>query len=83
MSIEARERLDVEHQSIDAIKIRRIIDLYRTMPGAPMPQMEDGNYLWGEVGGNDHWCFCEQIVETMQRVARDYVAAGDNSKPST
>lgn len=46
--------------------------LYKVMPGAPRPTMYDGNYMWGDIEGNDEWCFCEQIatliVQTSGRV---------------
>lgn len=41
--------------------------LYQNMPGAPMPAMEDGYYLWGEVA-NEHWDFCEIIAEEIGKL---------------
>jgi len=44
-----------------------IARLYRSMPGAPrIPVDPDSGFaLWGEVEGNEHWEFCEQIVDLM------------------
>ena len=43
-------------------------ELYRQMPGAPMPPIDDeGFYAWGEVEGSDHWAFCHAIVATIDR----------------
>lgn len=32
-----------------------------------MPPIDrhDGEYLWGEVEGTDHWAFCESIIHTI------------------
>lgn len=46
-----------------------ILQLYKTMPGAPMPSKEAGFYMWGDVEGNKHWQFCEQIVDTIRAAA--------------
>lgn len=46
-------------------RLNKIVSLYKMMPGAPMPPMDDGYYLWGEMEGNDHWCFCEAIVDLI------------------
>jgi hypothetical protein len=44
-----------------------IIKLYRAMPGAPQPSRdEDGCAMWGDVEGNEHWQFCEAIVNLIE-----------------
>lgn len=45
----------------------KIIRLYEVMPSAPFPDTHDGNYLWGEVEGNDYWCFCERVVDMVEQ----------------
>jgi hypothetical protein len=42
-----------------------IIALYREMPGAPTPPRVDGDIMWGDVEGNDHWRFCEAVVDLI------------------
>ena len=46
---------------------QQTIALYRNMPGAKMPAMKDGNYMWGDVEGTPEWEFCEEIVFTIGR----------------
>lgn len=43
----------------------RIIELYKAMPGAPVPSKEDGYFMWGDVEGNEHWAFCEIIIHMI------------------
>lgn len=43
----------------------RIIRLYRAMPGAPMPPMVGGNFMWGDVEGTEHWNFCAEIIAAI------------------
>lgn len=47
----------------------RIMRLYRAMPGAPQPPFDERGELWGEVMGNDHWLFCEMIIDAIDRVS--------------
>lgn len=51
-------------------RLHRITRLYLAMPGAPLPPKEEGWYLWGEVEGNDHWMFCQAIVEMIEEGGR-------------
>jgi hypothetical protein len=51
--------------------------LYRAMPGAPMPPMEDGFYMWGDVEGNDHWAFCEEIAAAILNAQRAAIKHAD------
>jgi len=56
-----------------------IIQLYAAMPGAPAPMRDsDGYAMWGDVEGNEHWQFCEAIVDLMQ----DQIGAAVNSLAS-
>jgi hypothetical protein len=43
-------------------QIDRVIELYRSMPGAVMPATENGVPMWGDVDRTEHWQFCERIV---------------------
>ncbi len=55
---------------------RMTIDLYRNMPGAPFPPTDGGDYMWGDVEGNDHWNFCEAIArQIVLNSARLYIEA--------
>lgn len=56
-------------------RIERIIRLYRAMPGAPMPAIEDGVFMWGEVDGTEQWAFCEAIVDMIDAAVAE--AKGD------
>ena len=49
-----------------------IIRLYRQMPGAPRPPREDGDEMWGDVEGNQHWEFCAAIVDMMTTIGQAY-----------
>lgn len=51
--------------------------LYRAMPGARrVPVDTDGNTLWGEVMGEDHYAFCERIARLIESVdVRTHVEA--------
>ena len=51
-------------------RTQRIISLYEKMPGAPKIPYGEGELLWGEVEGNEHWEFCAAIVDMMD-VAND------------
>lgn len=47
------------------VRIENILRLYRQMPGAPRIPTEDGYEMTGDVAGNDHWNFCEAIVDLV------------------
>jgi hypothetical protein len=44
-------------------RTQHILTLYRLMPGAPRIRRDDGIEMVGDVVGNDHWNFCEAIVD--------------------
>ncbi len=46
-------------------RTNRIVSLYQAMPGAPRMPHDERGALWGEVEGNQHWLFCECIVDTV------------------
>jgi hypothetical protein len=47
--------------------------LYAKMPGAPQPPSdEQGFKMWGDVEGNDHWQFCEEIIQVMSEFTLQY-----------
>jgi hypothetical protein len=54
---------------MSTLRLDHVARLYSALPGAPMPPTEDGWYLWGEVEGNDHWVFCETLVDMMMGIA--------------
>lgn len=43
--------------------------LYEAMPGAPRVEFDHdrGEKLWGEVDENEHYLFCEQVAQEIQR----------------
>lgn len=51
-------------------RFNAIVGLYQEMPGAPMPPKEDDATLWGVVGGNQHWAFCEAIIDFVEAAVR-------------
>lgn len=51
-------------------RTKRIINLYRFMPGAPQPPSDERGVLWGEVMGNEHWDFCEAIINETDAMKR-------------
>lgn len=53
-------------------KHQQIVSLYRRMPGAPQPPMDERGELWGEVEGNEHWEFCSAIVDQTINAAQAY-----------
>lgn len=59
-------------KAITATRIENILRLYRQMPGAPRIPTEDGFEMTGDVMGNDHWNFCEAIVDMMVAVSLVY-----------
>lgn len=39
--------------------------LYETMPGAPHVPTYQGERMWGEVDGTEHWEFCAAIARII------------------
>jgi hypothetical protein len=57
----------------DGTLLRLTKRLYAKMPGAPQPPSDEvGVKLWGEVQGNDHWQFCEEIIQVMSEFTLQY-----------
>lgn len=48
---------------MDKLELTKL--LYQRMPGARMPVIDGGYYMWGEVDSTDEWCFCEFIAELI------------------
>jgi len=57
---------------MDEHSIAFVKRLYRAMPGAPHVPNPDGFEQWGEVEGNEHWQFCEEIVRQIINAAQAY-----------
>jgi hypothetical protein len=53
-------------------RTQHILKLYRAMPGAPAIPRYDGEEMYGDVIGNDHWNFCEAIVDMAVGAAQAY-----------
>lgn len=63
-------RADIQQDRILLTLTKR---LYEKMPGAPrVPRDRGGHALWGEVEGNEHWAFCEEIVQVLSDFTLQY-----------
>lgn len=51
---------------------RMTLRLYRQMPGAPSIPRQDGQEMFGDVMGNEHWSFCLEIARMMVACAQAY-----------
>jgi hypothetical protein len=55
---------------------KRILRLYRLMPGAPrIPGGRGAELKWGEVMANDHWAFCAAIEAMITEGIEDMATA--------
>ncbi len=65
LSADERERIRRGEQEQEAMT--RL--LYETMPSAPRPRTQGGDFMWGDVEGNDHWQFCSTIARLIFQTA--------------
>lgn len=53
--------------------------LYREMPGAPPIPHRDGQEMWGEVMGNQHFRFCEAVARMILDRIAQAITCGPNA----